>query len=145
MIDKNQAEEKIKKGWIDVFMTFEVLAVTEDAAKEALEKHIEKLLADERAKVYGKKFHEIQKVEKPMKNVAEGFSYFCEVNLVTKNLDDLVQLVIEYGPSSTEILRPNKLEIDIGEAQAILNTLANMMHSFAAAGLGGIVISRGGE
>jgi len=138
----NEIEEKIKKGWLDVSMTFEVLAVSEDVVKESLKKHIEKFSSDERAKVYKKDIAEIQEVENPMKNVEKGFSQFCEINMIVKNMDNIIQLVIEYGPSSIEILRPNKLEIDIGEAQNILNTVANMMHTFAAAGVGGIVISR---
>ncbi len=143
MIEMNEVDEKVKKGWIDVSMTFEVLGTSEGIVKDSLKKHIEKISSDERAKLYKQNLFEIQEVENPVKNVKKGFSQFCELNLIVKNMDNLVQLVIEYGPSSIEILRPNKLEIDIGEAQNILNSIANMMHTFAAAGLGGIIISRG--
>ena len=50
-----------------------------------------------------------------------------------------------FHASSVEILKPEKYQLSAGEAHNILNTMAEMMHRFAAAGFGGIVIARGGN
>jgi len=97
--------------------------------------------------MYKKEFSEIAKVEKPTKNIDLAYSLTCETELITKNFENLVQIVVEYGPSSIELLDPKRLEVNCGEAQAVLNTISQMMHRFAAAGYGGIVFIReqGGE
>ena len=53
----------------------------------------------------------------------------------------LLNAVMTYGPSAIEIVGPNKEEIDISEMQNVANTLAGVVHQFAAAGIGGIVIT----
>jgi hypothetical protein len=121
---------------------FEALGVKEDVVKDALTELMERLENDERAKVYKREFGKTQHVEKPMKNIEEGWSMTVELELVTKSLDELLQLVIEYGPSAVEVLEPRKITIDIGQAQAMLNTVSFVMHQFASAGLGGMVFIR---
>ncbi len=143
MIQKEEANEKIQKGWLRAWLMFEVLAVNSKAAKEALEELIEKLDKDERAKLYKREFTDIQKVDKPLENIEVGYSQTCEIEFITKNLDSLVQIVTEYGPSAAELLEPSELKLRPGEAQAILNTISSMMHQFASAGIGGIVFVRG--
>jgi hypothetical protein len=133
-------KEKLDKGWLQTWMMFEVLAIKEDVTKQSLENLINKLEKDERVKIFKKKFSETEKVEKPMKNIDTGYSQVCEIELLTKSFDNLVQLVIEYGPSAVEILKPEKFKIELGEAQGILNTIAEMMHRFASAGIGGVVL-----
>jgi len=143
MIEKEDADEKVEKGWIRAWMMFEVLAVNENTTKNSLESLINRLENDNRTRVYKKEFGEIKRVEKPMENVDVGYSLTSEVELISGKFDNLVQIVIEYGPAAIEILEPKKLDIDAGEAQAILNSISQMMHHFAAAGAGGIVFIRG--
>jgi len=135
-------QKKVKKdGWIRSWMMIEVLAVTENAAKSALEKHVEKMRREKKTIIYRKEFHEIKKVEKPIPQIETAYSNVVELELITETYDQLVYLVMNYGPSSIEILEPEKLQIDMGEAQSILNSLAEMIHKFVAAGIGGIVIN----
>jgi hypothetical protein len=131
--------EKIKEGWLKAWMMFEVLAINEKVTKESLESLMNKLEKDSRIKVYKKEFGEIKKVEKPLPNIEFGYSLTCEIELISKKFDDLVQIAIEYGPSAIELLEPSKLNINAGEAQAILTSISQLIHNFAAAGAGGIV------
>lgn len=85
------------------------------------------------------------KVEKPTEKIDTAYSKTCEIELISRDFDSLVQIVIEYGPSAVELLEPKKLEIGLGDAQGILNRISQMMHRFAAAGFGGIVFLREGE
>jgi hypothetical protein len=125
-------------------MIFEVLAINEKVTKESLETLINKLEKDSRIRMYKKGFGEMRKVEKPLPNIEFGYSLTCEIELISKKLDDLAQVVSEYGPSAIELLEPLKLSINAGEAQTILNLISSIMHEFAAAGAGGIVFMREG-
>lgn len=131
--------EKIKEGWLKAWMMFEVLAINEKVTKESLESLMNKLEKDSRIKMYKKEFGEIKKVEKPLPNIEFGYSLTCEIELISKKFDNLVQIAIEYGPSAIELLEPSKLNINAGEAQAILTSISQLIHNFAAAGAGGIV------
>jgi len=50
-----------------------------------------------------------------------------------------------YGPSAIEVLSPPNKQVSAGEIQNIVNTLAGLLHQFAAAGAGGIVITPSGN
>jgi hypothetical protein len=142
MFAKEDADEKVREGWLRSWMMFEVLAVNEKTTKESLESLMKRLEDDERIRMYKKEFGDIRKVEKPMKNIDVGYSLTCEVELISKKLDNLVQIVTQYGPAAIEILEPKKFELDAGEAQGILNSVSQVMHQFAAARAGGIVFIR---
>ncbi len=142
MISDSEAKEKTDQGWFRIWLMFEVLGVKEDVAKKALDSLLNKLDTDERVKVYKKQFGDVLKVEKPLEGVNEGFSLTCEVELVSKKLDYLTQVVIEYGPSAIEVVEPKNFKMDSREAQLILNTISQTIHQFAAAGVGGIVFIR---
>ncbi|MBL7206433.1 MAG: hypothetical protein ISS36_02440 [Candidatus Aenigmarchaeota archaeon] len=132
---------KLKDGWVKVVAMIEVLAVTEETAKSSLEKHIEGLEKEKNVLLYRKDFQKIEKVEKPIQGIEVAYSNLVEVEFVAKNLDTLVKIVMNYAPSSIEIIEPEKLKIDMGEAQGVLNSIAEMVHKFAAAGLGGVIIN----
>jgi len=142
MISESEAKEKTNQGWFRVWLMFEVLGVKEEASKKALESLLNKLDTDERVKVYKKQFGDFLRVEKPLEGIKEGFSLTCEVEVISKKLDNLAQIVIEYGPSAIEVIEPTSFKMDAGEAQLILNTISQTIHQFAAAGAGGIVFIR---
>jgi len=145
MLEKAEADELVHQGQLRLWAAFEVLANGEEAARVGLERHMEKLENDERVKMYKKQFSDIKRVEKPFRNLKEGFSYVCESEFVAKNLEEVIKLVVEYGPSSIEILEPQELKLNITQGQNTLNFISSMMHKFAAAGMGGIVIAGQGR
>lgn len=140
MITETEAKENVKSGWMKIWMAFEVLAIKEQVAKESLEGLIDKLDNGGKVKIYKKDFGDIKKVERPLKNVETGYSITSEIEMVCKNFQDLIQIVIEFGPSAIEILEPLEFNLKAGEAQTILNAISNMIHRFAAAGAGGMLI-----
>ncbi len=143
MIPKEEADEKVKKGWLRSLIIFEVVAVNEEATKKAIELHLKKLEEDDRVKIYRKEISEIVRVEKPTPRVEVGYSVHSEVELVTSSLDKLMQITIEYGPSAVELIEPRKMEIPLNDAQGMLNSVSQVMHQFAAAGVGGFVLVSG--
>lgn len=137
---EEEVRKRLREGWIKSWMMIEVLAVAEGAARSSLEKHIESLEKEKRCLVYKKSFHEIKKVQNPLPKVPEGYSYVCELELLAYNFNQLFLIVLNYAPSAIEILSPENIKMDMGEAQGILNSLADILHRFAAMGIGGVII-----
>jgi len=138
---QEQIKKKLKNGWIKSSMMIEVLAVNPNAAKEALEKHVEKICKEDKVFVYKKDFQQIIETKSPFPQIPKAYSGLVEIELMTQNFDKLVYVVMNYGPTNVEILEPSKLNISMGEAQGIITSIATMLHKFAAAGLGGVMIN----
>ena len=145
IISKELADEKIKGGWLRVWAGFTALAVSEEVTKSALNELIDKLDKDPRVKIYMKDFGTLERREKPLKGIDVGYAGTAEVEFAVKDFETLIQAVIEYGPSAVEMLEPTRLNISAGEAQNVINTVAQMMHLFAEAGLGGMIFVRGNK
>jgi hypothetical protein len=137
---KKKIEKLIKEGWIKSWMMIETMAISKETVESALKKHMEKLEKEKGIMVYKKDFKGIKKVEKPLPNIPEGYSQVVEFEILTINYDKLVYIVLNYGPSTIEILEPGKITMDLGEAQGIVNSLATLIHRFAAT-RGGIMIA----
>ena len=137
---QEKVAKRLKEGWLKNWMMIEVLAVSAEAARSALDGHVAKLAKEEKTLVYAKKFGEIKRVENPLPTVPVGYTHVAELDLLTQDYETLVMLVMNYAPSSVEILEPDKIRMDMAEAQGILNSLSETLHKFAAAGLGGVVI-----
>ena len=136
-------EKKMKEGWIKSWMMIEVMAVTDETAKKSLENHVNELAKEKRTIVYKKSFKEIKKVESPRPNIPVAYSNVVELEMITQTYEQLVYVVMNYAPSAVEVLEPEKVSIEAGELQGILNSISDMMHKFAAAGVGGVVIKGG--
>lgn len=138
---QEQIKEKRKEKWFELWFTIEALAVDKQVVENALKKHVEKMEKVKNVLVYETDYGETLRVEKPLKNVEEGYSQYVKVKLFVKDLPTLISVVMTYGPSAIEVLGPEKKELSISEVQNIVNLLAGIVHQFAAAGVGGIVIT----
>lgn len=137
---REQVKKKLKEGWIKSSMIIEVLATSETAAKSALEKHIKQMEQEKGIFVYKKDWGDFRKVDKPFRDIEVAYSYIVELELLSRNFERLVYLVMNYGPTNVEILEPHNIKMDMGEAQGILISIADIIHKFAQMGIGGIVI-----
>ncbi len=138
---EEQVKKRMKEGWIRTSMMIEAMAISKEAVESALRKHVERMEKEKCILIYKKDFQETIEVERPLPNIPKGFSRVVDIEAVAENFDRLVYIVLNYGPSSIEILEPEKMEIDAGQAQGILNTIATMIHRFAAMGGRGMIIS----
>jgi len=66
------------------------------------------------------------------KTIKEGehFHSYLEVNLSVKNFQALMRLMLFFGPTSVEIIKPEKYELSIQEMQDGLMDLAEMVHAY---------------
>ena len=138
---EENAKKRVKDGWIRVGMMIEALAVSKDTATSALRKHLEKMEKEKNIIIYKKDFRGIEEVDTPLPNIPKGFSEVVDVELVAENFDKLIYIVMNYGPSAIEILEPKNIKMDLGEAQGILNSIASIIHTYAAMGAGGVLVS----
>ncbi|MBI4018380.1 MAG: hypothetical protein HY368_02125 [Candidatus Aenigmarchaeota archaeon] len=136
-----EIEKKRREGWYEAVFLIEALSANEDILTRTLKDHVDKFSRTPDTVIYETNYSDVQKVEKPFKGIETGYSQYVEVKFVTKTLFLLLNAVILYGPSSVEVLRPNSREIKIDEVQNIVNVLAGVLHQFASAGMGGIVIT----
>ena len=138
---KEKVDKKLRDGWIRSSMMIEVLGTTEKAANLGLDQHMKKMEKEDKCIIYNRNLSEIQKAKHPHPKVKLGYSKVIEFEIVTEDFETLIYLVMAYGPSSVEIHEPEKINMHFGEAQSIVNSLAEMIHRYAAAGLGGIMIN----
>ncbi len=136
-----RVKKKLKEGWIRSSMMIEALGTTERAARVGLEQHVDKMKKEGGCIVFNINFSGVKEAKHPHPNVEKGYSNVVELEVLTENFEKLVYVVMRYGPSSVEIHEPENIRIDFGEAQSIVNSLAEMIHNFAAAGIGGIIIN----
>jgi hypothetical protein len=143
-MDKEELQEIVEKrrkeGWIDAWFAFEVVATSEEVAENAMKNHIEGLEKVRNVLVYEKSFQEVREVDAKPFNVEKAYSKTAEVKILLKNVETLVHVTIVFAPSAIEIYSPSKLEIKIDELQNISNLLAGLIHQFAGARLGGVII-----
>ena len=138
---RDEINKRKKENWFEVLFAIEALGVTEEVVVDSLKKHVEKLSHVKDVFVYDRQFTYAQNVKNPLQNVPEAYSQVVNVKFFVKDIATLINVVLTYGPSSVEILGPNKKEVSASELQNVANGLAGVVHMFAAAGIGGIVIT----
>jgi hypothetical protein len=138
-MEKDEIQKKKDEKWIEVSFLIEAMAVDKEVVENALKEHVDKMSKE--VSVYDTQYQETVDVKDPAPDVEKAYSRLCEVKFFVKNVETLIRVVLLYGPSSIEILSPNHKEVNIEELQNISNTLAGLLHQFAQAGAGGVVIS----
>lgn len=134
-------KELLEKGWIKSEIWFEVMAVTKEATENALKQHIEKLSKQEGVEIISTEYEEVSPVKEPPKGVSQAFTQAAKVILLTKNIETLLYVTIFFAPSAVEVIEPEKIEITANTVQVIMNSVADLLHRFAAQGIGGVVIA----
>ncbi len=138
---RDEVKKKRKDEWIEAWFAIEALAVDDKLVESSLKEHVEKLKKIKEVFVYHTDFKSTDKVKNPLRNVEEAYSQVVELKLFAKNLPVLINTIIVYGPSAIEILGPENKRIKVEEIQNVANIIAGVVHQFAAAGAGGIVLT----
>ena len=123
---------------IRAWLAFDVVASSRDVAESSLRKHVSKMLSLPAVREVETKYHEPEETEFHGK---KAFSAAAETTVEISSFKDLVNIIMVYGPSAIEIMGPEKVELPLSDMQDICNVVSGMMHRFAAAGLGGLVIN----
>jgi len=68
---------------------------------------------------------------KPVEN-EKMWSMFIEFNAQFRDLHSLVDAIINYGPSSVELLKPEKAELDQYHLQSLISDITSAVHYYAS-------------
>ncbi|MBI3412935.1 MAG: hypothetical protein HY051_02530 [Candidatus Aenigmarchaeota archaeon] len=142
-IEERDVRQKLNDGWLKAWVMVESLATKEDVSRQSLVELAKLIEKEQQIAVVKTEVKESHKVENPLPNIPEAYSTVLELEIVAKNYGSLARFVINYGPSAVEILEPKKIAIELGEAQNVLNDISTLVHRFAQAGVGGVVLSKG--
>ncbi|MDY6762050.1 MAG: hypothetical protein SVY41_03300, partial [Candidatus Nanohaloarchaea archaeon] len=78
----------------------------------------------------------------PSPDMEEGYSQVAEVEMEVDSFSELVEMVINYGPTSVDVKSPDTVEMELRELRDSLNAVAQIMHQFLQTGAGGMMVSR---
>ncbi len=68
--------------------------------------------------------------EEDIEKQEDYYSVLFEVEFSAKNFEDVCYAVLNYGPSSVELIEPEEYTIDMTEAQGTLNDVATIMQAY---------------
>ncbi len=147
MVNKEFENEKelLDKGWIKLWVMFDVQSNDEDFAKKELEKHVAKMKKEESVLVKKENFGDVATVDAPpafkQAGIEKMYSCLYEAILFIRDFEALVNFTITYAPTAIEVLAPEKITVKQAELQNAVVSISDMMHKFAQSGLGGVIIS----
>lgn len=140
-MENSAVEEKLKKGWVKCVMWFEILAIDENVTKESLKEHIAKLKKGEGVEVISEKFEDVEKVDNPFPQIEKAYSQSVQLQIMFKDIETLLYNVVFFAPSAVEVIEPKSAVVGANTLQVIMNSVADLVHRYAAQGAGGVVIS----
>lgn len=140
-MEKEEIADKISKGWIKSRLWFEVMAIDKDTTESALKKHVEKVRKSKDTIILVENYEIAEEIKPAPEGLEKAFTQAVKVELLTKNVEVLLYLVIFFAPSAVEVLEPSKMTVGMETVQTIMNSVSDMIHRFAAQGAGGMVVS----
>ncbi|MCK5299569.1 MAG: hypothetical protein KAJ54_00295 [Candidatus Aenigmarchaeota archaeon] len=136
--------EYVENGWISAWFIFDTQAIDKKVVKEILEKMMKQFGKEEGMKVVSESYSKVKKTEPVPQLKKQGvdsvYSIMLEVELVAKDFETLLRLVMTYGPTALEIIEPDEIKLSMRSAQNALLSVSEMMHRFAIAVQGGVKI-----
>jgi len=134
-------KELLEKGWIKAEMWFDVMAVTRETTEKALKEHIEKLKKQEGVELLETAYEEVLPAKDLPKGISQAFTQAAKVVLLARDVETLLYVTIFFAPSAVEVLEPKELKVTANTLQVVMNSVADLLHRFAAQGIGGVVIA----
>lgn len=106
-------------------VVIEVQAIEKELLKNQLKKVEEILKTEKDFTLYNVKKAGISKS-------GEHYSSFLEVNLSIKNFQALVHLMFFYGPTSLEVLKPERIEFSLDDFQDGLVDMSSLVNAYVS-------------
>jgi hypothetical protein len=126
-LSKAEINERVEEGALHILVTFEVAGKPKKHVEETLSIYIKKLDEDKSITVLNVHKEAANELEEE-----EGyFSAFAEVEMLIKDLEDLLHLCINLMPASVEILAPDNFSFEAREMQNWSNDLLSRLHEIA--------------
>ncbi|MCX8195366.1 MAG: hypothetical protein N3G22_04660 [Candidatus Micrarchaeota archaeon] len=116
-------DEAIANGGYLVLLYFDLHAKTEEETKNIMVGFIARL-TKEKGVIYA-----LGEIDKPIER--DGvWSTWAEVKLLAEDFATLGRIASQYSPIGIDILRPEKVELSLGEAQGLLLDISQTSQNF---------------
>ncbi len=140
------SEKLIRDGWIKTWLVFDTQAVDKKMLKGLLSGLMDKIKMIKDVRVLTESLTEPESIESSEKFKQKGidtvFSQVLEMEIVAKDFETLLYLVVTFGPTTLEVLAPKEIKLDMRQMQNTLILISELMHRYAAAGAGGMVLTK---
>ena len=130
---------------VKLWMVFEAVAAKEEAVKNSLDDHLEKLESESEVEITESNIDDVSHVENPTEGLDEGYSQVAECRVEVESFRKCIQITFDYGPTYVQVEGPENYEMDLKESQESLQQVADVMHNYAQKGLGGVLVSKATE
>ncbi|MFA6489981.1 MAG: hypothetical protein WCT52_04855 [Candidatus Micrarchaeia archaeon] len=115
--------DAIADGGYLVNLYFDLHAATADEVKNLMVGFISKL-TKEKGVIYA-----VGEIDEPLEK-GGVYSTWAEVKLLAEDFNALARIAAQYSPIGVDILRPERVVLDLGSAQGLLLDIANTSQNF---------------
>ncbi len=116
-------DEAIGDGGFLTLIYFDLHANSSDEAQNLMVGFLSKL-TKEKGVIYA-----VGEIDKPLEK--DGiFSTWAEVKLLAEDFATLVRIATQYSPIGVEILKPDRVNLQLGDAQGVLLDISQTSHNF---------------
>lgn len=115
--------EAIADGGYLALLYFDLHAATADEVKNLMVGFISKL-TKEKGVIYA-----VGEIDEPLEK-GGVYSTWAEVKLLAEDFNALARIAAQYSPIGVDILRPERVVLDLGSAQGLLLDIANTSQNF---------------
>jgi len=114
--------QKKLEGQYKVNMIIEGMSSVEGALEKEME-ILEKKLKQE-------KFTILKFEKSDVAHEKETYTQFINTDISVPDFSDIVYLIVQYGPSSVELLEPNEVRLDLSQSQELLGEIVSAVHYY---------------
>ncbi len=127
MKEKPNLKEKLAEGHFQAILVIEIMGRPPKYVSDSLKLVIQALEKEDSVWILNKKLFKPKKVKE-----AELFSTFAEIEILAPSFRRLMELCLDYMPSSIEIIEPKQIRMDLTESTNLLNDLNAKLHKYDA-------------
>ena len=130
MISEQEFNEKKAEGWFYCRIILQVVGRPIDYVNKTLNDYVNKINVSENYKLYKKTVNSAEKLsaQEDIEKVGELYSAFAELEILFKNVMEVINFSFDYMPSSIEIIEPTTLVIKNNHLTSFINDLLGKLH-----------------
>ena len=125
-MEQKEISRKVNDGGILGSLILEVVGKPKEYVDQTIDKILTKLKGEAKVTIVKTNKQETKELE------GKIFSGFIEVEVVTETFQKFLDVCYEYGPTSIEIMEPQKYEMDTKSISGVLNDVVTRAHSSTA-------------
>ncbi len=123
--DTKIINEKKSKGYYHARAIIEIVGKPKEHIVSTLSDYIVKISKDQYVNLISYKQEKAEKAQ----SSEDFFQAFAEIEFLSKDIEGLMNFVIDYMPASVEVLEPSKINVDAHFVSNMLTELVGRLHT----------------